>query len=125
MNNSMKIMNKISTKIPVALVAMLFFVMLFGFSSSAYASYTAQEITDYINNNLAGASDAEIAAVASSFGVSADEITNAYEEVYQVDVSDRAEEAYEEVITVTDTETGTNYYTTASDSSNVYSSDNA
>lgn len=114
----MKIMNKMLTKIPATLVSMLFFVLILGFAPPANA-YSDKEIVDYINNNLAGASDAEIAAVASSFGVSASDISNAYQEVSGVDVSARAEEAFEQIITITDADTGTEYYV-AGDSSNVY-----
>lgn len=101
---------------------MLFFVLILGFASPASA-YTDQEIIDYINNNLAGASDAEIAAVASSYGVSASDIANAYQNVSGVDVSQRAEEAFEQVVTVTVNDT--NYYTTVGESANVYTAPTA
>lgn len=110
-------MSKISTKIPVALVSMLFFVLILGFASPAKA-YTNEEIVEYINTFLSGASDAEIAAVASSYGVSAGDIADAYQEVSGVDVSARAEDAFEQVVTVTVNDT--NYYTTVGESANVY-----
>ncbi len=118
----MKIMSKMLTKIPVTLVSMFFFVLILGFASPANA-YSDKEIVDYINNNLAGASDAEIAAVASSFGVSASDISNAYQNVSGVDVSARAEEAFEQVVTVTVNDT--NYYTTVGESANVYTAPTA
>lgn len=109
------------TKKQMILTALLSLVLAFGFASPAYA-YTDQEIVDYINNNLQGMSDAEIAAVAESFGVSATDISNAYADVSggTVDVSARAEEAYSQVITVN--VNGTDYYTTGGDLANVYTS---
>ena len=118
----MKIISKIPTKIPVTLVSMFFFVLILGFASPAHA-YTNEEIVDYINTYLSGASDAEIAAVASSYGVSASDISNAYQEVSGVDVSARAEEAFEQVVTVTVNDT--NYYTTVGESANVYTAPTA
>lgn len=109
-------------KVPIALVTVLFFVFTIGFAAPASA-YTNEEIVDYINNNLAGMSDAEIAAVAQSYGVSASDISNAYQDVSGVDISERAEEAFEQVVTVTVNDT--NYYTTVGESANVYTAPTA
>mgnify|MGYP001577236323 FL=1 len=108
---------KYIAKTRITFVSALFLVLIFGFASHSNA-YTADEIVDYINTYLSGASDAEIAAVASSYGVSASDISNAYQEVRGVVVSARAEEAFSQVVTVTLNDT--DYYTTAGESSNVY-----